>query len=233
MNSKNIRVASDTEAGDSRPLSVTELLSALNNKFRENYQTSATHQDFAKDAERLARKVSETAANLRAVAGSNDHQKYLADSVYEIFGDSVTALYLSCCGLVIPAKMLMRRSLELGMVVVSYWDNPASFHQWREHDGDIRFSDLLASVTAPGYLTYVSKLNGRKPEDIQKDFHGLAGLYSELSNVVHPKPYNIVTANPDAYGFDVEAYKAAISLSERTYESIYSVLNARFNFSGR
>lgn len=225
-------ISSAIESGDARPLSVSELLSALNNKFLENYQTSATHHDYAKNAERLARKVSETAVHLRALAGGNDHQKYLADSVYEIFGDSVTALYLSCCGLVTPAKMLMRRSLELGMVVVSYWDNPAAFHQWREHDGDIRFSDLLAGVTTPGYLTYASKLTGRKPEDIQKDFHGLAGLYSALSNVVHPKPYNMVATNPDAYGFDEVAFKAAVSLSERTYGSIYNVLNARFNFSG-
>jgi hypothetical protein len=217
-----------THRSDSRPLSTDELLSALNKKFDENFRASFAVRHEAAQAEKLARLVSGTAATLQLRSGTNAHQKLLAKYIDEIFGDSICALYLGCSALDVPARMLLRRSLELGLVVVAYWDAPAEFFQWRDHDGDIRFSALYADLTRPGYLTYLANLRGGVAVDEKIVFGGLNELYGELSNVVHPKPYNFSTIGNRAYAFDVDTFRKTVKLAEKVYGSILLLLQTRF-----
>ena len=217
-----------TEPSDARPLSTGELLSALNRKFDENFQASIAVQHEAVGAEKVARMVSEAAAGLQLRAGTNTHQRMLANYIDEIFGDSVCALYLGCSALDVPARMLLRRSLALGIVVVAYWDAPAEFYQWRDHDGDIRFSALYSDLTRPGYLTYLENLRAGVPVDEKSVFGPLPGLYSELSNVVHPKPYNFSTVAKRAYTFDVDTFRKTVKLAEKVYGSVLLLLQTRF-----
>src|SRR5262249_40551089 len=48
----------------------------------------------------------------------------------EMFADSICSVYLAGAGLHTPARMLMRRVLELGVAVVYLWDLPHEFWAW-------------------------------------------------------------------------------------------------------
>lgn len=228
MKKKTPQNQNPSPSQDTRPLSVDEVLSALHKKFSQNFTASKAEINKAGRSEQLARSLSVCASHLEELAGDARHRKLLAKYLDEIFADSVCALYLAGLGLTVPARTLLRRLLELGVVVLAYWDSPADFWNWRDHDGDIRFSELNARLTSNGYATFLSNLPRPTPVDARVVFGGINFLYGELSNVVHPKPYNFVTTAQAAYAFDEAAFAETIRLAEQVYSSLYSMILARF-----
>ena len=57
---------------------------------------------------------------------------------------------------------------------------------------------------------------------------GLKTLYSELSNVVHPKLYNFSTAGVGAYSFQPEDLVLTLSYAAKVHTAIATILSARF-----
>lgn len=215
-------------ASDARPLTVEELLSALHVKFSENFRASKPHADSANEVERQARSLSAASKILEKAAGDSTHRRELARYLDEVFGDSICAVYLSCCGMNVPARMLLRRSLELGLVVSAYWDSPVDFWTWREHDGDIRFATLCAHIRSEGYKTLCQKQARVSSVDSSKVLQNIDALYGDLSNVVHPKPYNFSTAGANAYMFNDETLRKTLSYAERVLATIATLLATRF-----
>lgn len=215
-------------APDARPLTVEELLSALHLKFSDNFRASKLHADRANEVERQARALSVASKMLEKAAGDSTHQRELARYLDEVFGDSICAVYLSCCGMNVPARMLLRRSLELGLVVAAYWDSPVDFWTWREHDGDIRFATLCAHIRSAGYNTLCQKQTHVSSVDSSKVLQDIDSLYGDLSNVVHPKPYNFSTAGANAYVFNDETLSKTLSYAGRVLTTIASLLATRF-----
>ena len=103
---------------------ILALLTTLNSRFASNLN--------AMDAEVL-RLLEVVDLNSRAIDGAADQLKrsYSGDSIdqlecahliEEIFADLSQAMYLLAIGLVVPARMLARRALELGLAIVYMWD---------------------------------------------------------------------------------------------------------------
>jgi hypothetical protein len=224
----NSRSEQSTKTSDARPLSAAELLSALQAKFSANFDVSRPSLALAIDVEQQARALSNASKFLERLAGDSPHQCVLAKCLDEIFGDSICALYLAYCGMNVPARMLLRRSLELGLLVVAYWDSPVDFWNWREHDGDIRFATLYAHLQSDGYKTLCRRQLKVSEVDASGTLKGLDILYRELSNVVHPKPYNFSTAGVGAYSFQPEDLALTLSYAARVHTAIATILSARF-----
>ena len=70
-----------------------------------------------KIAKALARTLASARDYLETRADTAQHQRELARYLDEVFGDLICALYLTFCGMNVPARMLLRRSLELGLVI--------------------------------------------------------------------------------------------------------------------
>jgi hypothetical protein len=217
-----------SNALDVRPLSPEELLSALHLKFSTNFEACRPSLNKATDAERQARTLSSASKHLERRAGDVQHQRALATYLDEIFGDSICAVYLACSGLNIPARMLLRRSLELGLVVASYWDSPVDFWTWREHDGNIRFADLCRLLQSEGYRSLLRHQPIPSRVDSGAALQGLEELYGELSDVVHPKPRNFSTAGVGAYQFDPGELEKTLNYANRVHSAIATILAARF-----
>jgi len=224
----NLHSEQSSNASDARPLSAVELLSALNQKFLANFESSRSYLVLAEEVERQARALSLASEYLEGVAGAVPHQRALAKGLDEIFGDSMCAVYLASCGMNVPARMLLRRSLELGLVVAAYWDSPVSFWTWREHDGDIRFATLLSHVGSDGYKTLCQRQETVSQVDPTGAFQGLDTLYGELSDVVHPKPDNFSTAGVNAYSFQPDDLRKTLSYAGQVHSAIATILSARF-----
>jgi hypothetical protein len=216
---------------DSRPLSASELLERLHKKFAQNFASSVSFQVRAATAEQLARTLWEKRSGLNA-PNRQRHQDELSVYLDEIFGDCVCALYLASCGLNVPARTLLRRSLELGLAITSYWDSPVEFWQWRMHDGDIKFSSLLAQLQTEGYSTFLAQLPRDKPPDISGTLERVRKLYSDLSNVVHPKPYNFSTGSGNGYDFSAGEYDRTVTYAEQVARALIELLDARFPTQG-
>lgn len=213
---------------DARPLSTVELLQALHSKFSINFSQSQPSLPLADPVERQARMLSDVAQQLRREAGQSTHQSALAGYLDEIFGDSMCALYLASCGLCVPAQMLLRRALELGLTVVAYWDSPVDFWKWREHDGDIRFAELCSYLEDPAYTTFLKHQRNGATADLRQSLSELTPLYRALSNVVHPKPKNFTTKPGGGYSFKDEEFVGTVQLSEKVYRVLLSLMIQRF-----
>jgi len=213
---------------DATPLSADELLSALHSKFCANFDASRPSLVDATEAERQARALSNAGQYLERLAGNVPHQRELAACLDEIFADSICAIYLASCGLHAPARMLLRRSLELGLVVAAYWDSPVDFWNWREHDADIRFTILCTYLQSDGYKSLLAHQPTISQMDAGQTLSALAKLYSELSNVVHPKAHNFSTAGVNAFAFRAGDLAKTLSYATRVHSAIANILAARF-----
>jgi hypothetical protein len=213
---------------DARILTAEELLSALHNKFCSNFEAARPVLSTAKDAERQARALSSACKILGHLAGDHPHQVALGSCLDEIFADSMCAIYLACSGLNVPARMLLRRSLELGLLVAAYWDSAANYWGWREHDKDVRFSELCDYLQSDGYRSLLAHQRVASLVDTTETFKLVSQLYSELSDVVHPKARNFSTAGARAFEFRLDDLTRTLSYAVRVHSVVANVLCARF-----
>jgi hypothetical protein len=213
---------------DSRLRSVEELLCALHAKFSANFDIAKPTLSTAAEAERQVRSLSVACKILERLAGDVQHQRALAACLDEIFADSMCAIYLAFCGLNIPARMLLRRSLELGLVVTAYWDSAVDYWSWREHDTDVRFQDLCTFLQSNGYKSLLVHQRTVSKVDASETLRALPGLYSELSNVVHPKTYNFSTAGSHAFNFCADDLAKTLTYVTKVSSALGTVLAARF-----
>ncbi len=213
-------------AGDIRPRSSAELMQELHQKFSDNFAHAAGSVAQVTVFESRAKALWAARSDLEAAA-HDVHQKELALHLDEIFGDSLCACYLALTGMHVPARALLRRCLELGVVVIAYWDSPVNFWGWRDHDEDVRFSALFAHIQSIGFKTQCEKLSSA-PHNLAIIGKDIEGLYRELSNVVHPKPRNFATRLSDAYSFRPEELADTIELGARVQKALAGVFSARF-----
>jgi hypothetical protein len=217
-----------SSAQDVRNLSVEELLASLHLKFSSNFEAAKQTLSAATEAEHKARLLSTASIHLGRLAGQEPHQEALAKCLDEVFADSMCAIYLACCGMHVAAGMLMRRSLELGFVVTAYWDAPADFWAWREHDADISFSQICDYLQSNGYRSLLSHQKAVSPADATETLKTVGALYRDLSNVVHPKTYNFATAGASSFNFHSGDLVKSLSYANRVHTAIANVLSARF-----
>lgn len=215
-------------APDARPLSAAALLSALHGKFSENFASSRAMHHLAIEVEQQARSITTASNQLQQLSTNSSHQSALTKCLDEIFGDSMCALYLACCGMNVPARMLLRRSLEVGLVVAAYWDSPVDYWNWQVHDEDIRFTTLLAHLQSPGYKTMCERQSTVSTVDASDVHKGLEKLYKALSNVVHPKPYNFATSGLNGYTFQSIEMEKTLTYASQVLSAITTLLVFRF-----
>jgi hypothetical protein len=124
--------------------------------------------------------------------------------------------------------MLARRSLELGMVLVCYWDKPSDYWAWKSHDDDVSFSKLLTHLSSNGYDSFLTQEGSDATEQFDQVIADLPELYSKLSNVVHPKTYNFETAGEAAFNISEAELKTTLGRIKKVQECLLTLLMRRF-----
>src|SRR5260370_12374938 len=121
----------------------TKILSELHDKFGANVTAALACGDVGYQLVELkARLIPQIADALKARHRSVTQQEIL--SLFdEIFSDLICSLYLSSAALDVPAKMLLRRALELGIAALYLWDTPHSYWAWKELDADLNFREMV------------------------------------------------------------------------------------------
>jgi hypothetical protein len=212
---------------DKVKIPISEILKRLHQKFDANLLESEKYCALAERHEANARKLGVTRNFLEKKAKSK-HQVEIAAQFDEIFSDSIIALYFAFSGLDIPACMLARRSLELGLVLICYWDKPTDYWAWKSHDDDVSFSKLLAHFSSEGYNSFLIQEGSDATDNFDKVITGLPKLYSKLSNVVHPKTYNFETSGEAAFNISEAELRTTLGRIKEVQDSLLTLLRRRF-----
>lgn len=213
---------------DIRPRPFPDLLQSLHDKFGVNLGLAKSRAEIAGKCELTSRIIQHIGVLLGKNAAVLEHQKLIAKSFDELFGDLTCAIYFAFCALDNPSRMILRRALELGLVCLAYWDDPRLFWQWKAHDGEVRFSDLFATVSNKGYMQFLSEEGWCTEGDVQLPLNVLKNEYSKLSNVVHPKLYNFETDLPHRFQFSESDLLTSIQAISMVEKSLLQLFLCRF-----
>lgn len=151
------------------------------------------------------------------------HQEICCKIYDEIFADGVSSIYLTTIAMDKPASIVLRRILELGVAAVYLWDMPHKAFAWKEHDGDLSFSEMISHLNSKGFTTYVTQETGAILPTVELiSAVDAQRLYGKLSDIVHGKITTFETIIPDRFIFNEGDWKAFVSIAE---EVIFLLLN--------
>lgn len=147
----------------------------------------------------------------------------------EIFSDLTVATYLVHSAINNPAKILLRRVLELGISILFFWDLPHKFWGWKninEYETDLHFSENLNYLSSLGYKEYL--INEYSIDNWHVDKDELNELYRQLSNTIHGKHITFTSNFEDYYSFSKKEFQIHESLILSCQNLILRYLECRF-----
>jgi hypothetical protein len=209
---------------------IVTLLTNLHSKFTANL--GVLDRDVTALLEHIdlnSRAIDEAARELHRIdAGEDKHKLRCASLIEEIFADLCQAMYLLAIGLVVPARMLARRALELGLAVVYMWDLPHEYWAWAKHDQGLSFSKMIDHFCSPGYLAHISSIQNKTPPDWPSNSTTLLALYRSLSNTVHGKSEGLPPLSPERYSPNMKNVGEHLKLLTEIQKIILNLWCARF-----
>jgi hypothetical protein len=163
--------------------------------------------------------------------GSDCHKRACACLLEEIFSNFALAMYLFSIGLIVPARMLIRRALELGIASVYMWDLPHEYWGWTKHDEDLSFTKMVSHLASDSYLTYLANIN-EGPKDTSNTKHAsttLHRIYRTLSDTVHGKTNNLPALSPERYSPGANQLSGHLQLTTNVQNILISIWCDRFS----
>ena len=155
-------------------------------------------------------------------------QNICTDLLDEIFTDFSTAMYLLAVGLIVPARMSVRRAFELGVALVYMWDLPHEYWGWRECDSDLSFSNMITHLNSKGYLTYLAKSSKCPQIDPICDQAQFQSFYRKLSNTVHGKVDGLPPLSPERFAAEKNGINGQLELTSEVQNAIINLFLSRF-----
>ncbi|ALQ51372.1 hypothetical protein [Nitrosomonas ureae] len=159
----------------------------------------------------------------------NESQKRICKEILEeVFGDFSLAMYLCAIGLIVPARMSVRRAFELGLATVYMWDLPHEYWGWRNRDQDLSFSAMVTHLNSLGYLDYIGQLQGIESVPSICNQAKFQSLYRELSNTVHGKISGLPPLSPERFTPDKNEIEKHLKQTIEAQKFIIGLLFGRF-----
>ena len=187
-----------------------DVFANLHVKLGANLAVALADEQALLATEAQARLLPEIGATLRKCSLTAT-QTEVSGLLDEVFSDLTCSLYLSACALDVPARMLLRRSLEIGVATLYLWDHPQTFWAWREHDEDLSFNDMLECVGSLKYRTFVHKENPFYDQTEIICSTQCNRLYRRLSNVMHGKMSSFESLDPDRFTHTVADWTCGLA----------------------
>ena len=149
----------------------------------------------------------------------------------EIFADGVSAIYFATIAMDKPARIVLRRMLELGVASVYLWDMPHMVYSWKSHDQDLSFSEMLNHICSKGFLSYIKTENIYDKEIKLLSKSRCQEIYGDLSDVVHGKISTFESVVPDRFKFIDSDWREFVVLIEEIIIILVKFFIERFNLS--
>jgi hypothetical protein len=180
-----------------------ELLPELSNKFVSNLTECLKLNPInLSNIEAKGRAIALLGSVLRTSGYSARHHTELLVTFDEIFADTVLSILFAGWGLDIPARIILRRALELGIAVLYLWDLPVQFAGWKDHDKDLNFREMTEHLSTDSYKTFISSENPAYKGEQVLNLTCINHLYRRLSNTSHGKWSTFEALSRHPYSFD-------------------------------
>lgn len=164
-----------------------EIYKKLKDKFSENFNSSIDlYNDILEEVE-IKNKSFYCFGEILAKKSSKTHEE-IAYILNEIFSDLTVSTYLVLSSINNPAKILLRRVLELGIAVIYFWDLPHKYWGWKNinhYATDLQFKNNIDHINSDSYKEYLKNEHGIKESIIDKE--NIDIIYRDLSNTIHGK----------------------------------------------
>ena len=211
--------------------SIRDLLNALHKNFGTNIATLPSDADpVLDDIDLNSRIISEIRALLSSnFCVSDAHKRICADILDEVFSDFSLAMYLCSIGLIVPARMSIRRAFELSLAAVYMWDLPHEYWGWREKDQDLSFSAMVSHLNSPGYIAYLAQQRPSTTASVICDQTNFQDIYRQLSNTVHGKVSGLPALSPERFASDKNGLEIQFRLMQKAQKLIIALLLGRFD----
>lgn len=207
-------------------LPINHLLENLHTSFGTNIKDiSPETLELIENIDINSRIIDAIRVELRAAYARDDSQKLgCTDILDEIFTDFSLAMYLFSVSLIVPARMLVRMALELGIASVYMWDIPHEYWGWVKHEDDLSFSKMIEHLSSDRYATHLANVHGKKACDQTQ----LKKFYSSLSNTVHGKLNDLPPLSPERYRFDKNNIQTHLKLTIEVQQALINIWSGRF-----
>jgi hypothetical protein len=156
---------------------------------------------------------------------NGDKQKIsCAELLGEIFSDFSQAMYLFSVGLIVPARMLIRRALELGLAFLYMWDMPHEYWGWAEHGDDLSFTGMIEHLSSPKYATHLANVRGT----LAFNQRAIREMYRSLSETVHGKHDDLPPLSPRRFDLVDVGIDKHLQLTINVQRSLVDMWCGRF-----
>ncbi|WP_341281622.1 hypothetical protein [Paenibacillus sp. FSL H8-0537] len=202
----------------------------LHKKFKANFTKSLDSEtELLTRVELKSRSFAILGQIIRQDRSLDTHQKEIIAVFDELFSDVSIGTYFAACSLENPAKIQLRRVLELGIAVVFLWDMPHFFWGWKNHDNDLNFNDMLEHFSKDGYRSYIKSVNTDYNNEDILQFKDAKRLYRILSNTVHGKITTFESNLPKRYSHQEEDWRAFLQMAEEVEDIVLELWKKRLN----
>ncbi|WP_438498557.1 hypothetical protein [Paenibacillus sp. IHBB 3054] len=202
----------------------------LHKKFRSNFTKALENE--SELVARVEIKARSFAIFGQIISQENSlelHQIEIISIFDELFSDISIGIYFAACSLENPAKIQLRRVLELGIAVVYLWDMPHVFWGWKNHDNDLNFNDMLEHFSKEGYKAFIKTLNTSYNDEDIIHYKSAKRLYRVLSNTVHGKITTFESNLPKRYAHQTEDWRLFLEMAEEVEDILLDLWNKRLN----
>lgn len=208
-----------------------EILLALHEKFGKNIESLEQDAwEIIDDIDIKSRIISEIRNILFTENCVTEGQsKICSELLEEVFSDFSLAMYLCTIGLIVQARMSVRRAFELGVATVYMWDLPHEYWGWRCGDQDLSFSAMVAHLNSCGYSEYVKHIRGGDLTTSICEQAKFQKIYRELSNTVHGKISELPPLSPERFLPNRNGVREHLALTASAQQAVIELLLGRFN----
>jgi hypothetical protein len=210
------------------PPDPTVVFRELNSKFSANLAISLTQHSQAFEMVEIRARAIAAVGSILATQSLTPFQCEIAGIANEIFADVICSIYLAGCALDNAAKIVLRRAFELGIATVYLWDLPHVFCDWKEHDHDLSFSEMVKHIESPGYKSFVRRVNTKSQDGQVIDAARCQHFYGCLSDTVHGKICTLESILPARFSQQVEDWRAYLDLVTEGENILLDLWKARF-----
>lgn len=205
----------------------TELITGLHNKFGKCLEgLSPASLKLFDEIEQKCRVVGELRSTVFAEAESR--HAHCAEIFDEVFADFSVAMYLLAAGLIVPARMAVRRALELGVAAIYLSDMPHRYWGWRKHDEDLSFTEMVTHISSSSYESYIQNLHQLAAPKKLCDPKRLQAYYRDLSNTVHGKYDGLAPLSPDRFSGDDKNLRPHLEITLEVQKAVLDLIKNRF-----
>ena len=208
-----------------------QVLIDLNEKFSGNFAEWQKNPDH---------KLDKSFSGLHCIAAVGDilnkkktskHHETCCKIYDEIFSDGVSSIYLAANAMDKPARIVLRRVLELGLAAIYLWDMPHMAFSWEKYDKNLSFTEMLSHVNSDGYIAYVENENNVSLDAEIVPIRQTQGIYGSLSDIVHGKITTFETSVPERFKYVEDDWNEFVTMLDEVVDILVSAYLKRFNIA--